>query len=380
MRTKAIRVMHIFPVAKIGGAPSVVLELVKNTPEVESIVVTHCEDRRMFKEFERHAFRIFNVNTLVANFSSVLRVSRLVVECKPDILHLHGKGGAFYGFAVSLLLFKPCKIIYTLHGYNNRFEGVSRRAYAMFEKSFSMLVDKYVAVSASEKVAFSSEISVSKDQVEVIMNGVTRPQVKSLDQSRQLLLKKNRYNVVTLSRLSEQKDLCTMLHSFKDVVDIRLGDVSLHILGGHLAREAPYALEVSNLILSLGLEENVFVWGELERAADYLHCFDVYFTTALWEGLPTAVIEAMYSGLPVVGTNCRGNVDLIEDGVTGFLSKMGDPRDNAKQLLSCLDAIEDEKCKGIIDNAFQFVTNNCSIESYVNGVVRLYGRLLLSDH
>lgn len=37
-------------------------------------------------------------------------------------------------------------------------------------------------------------------------------------------------------------------------------------------------------------------------------------------GLPVALMEAMACGLPAVCTNIRGNTDLIENGVTGFLA------------------------------------------------------------
>ena len=42
------------------------------------------------------------------------------------------------------------------------------------------------------------------------------------------------------------------------------------------------------------------------------------------EGLPRAVMEAMLAGIPVVGSDIRGNRDLIESGGTGFLVSLGD--------------------------------------------------------
>ena len=40
-----------------------------------------------------------------------------------------------------------------------------------------------------------------------------------------------------------------------------------------------------------------------------------------YEGMPLAIVEAMFSGRPVVATNVGGNSELIKDGLTGFLAE-----------------------------------------------------------
>ena len=50
----------------------------------------------------------------------------------------------------------------------------------------------------------------------------------------------------------------------------------------------------------------------------------VYLTTARWEGLPLAVLEAMSLGIPVVASDVVGNRDAVEEGVTGYLYPLGD--------------------------------------------------------
>ena len=46
-------------------------------------------------------------------------------------------------------------------------------------------------------------------------------------------------------------------------------------------------------------------------------------------------MEAMYVGLPIVASNCRGNRDLVEDGVNGYLVDLEDSenfRDKIERL------------------------------------------------
>ena len=46
---------------------------------------------------------------------------------------------------------------------------------------------------------------------------------------------------------------------------------------------------------------------------------DVFAFPSLREGLPVSLMEAMAVGLPVVCSNIRGNSDLIENGIGGYL-------------------------------------------------------------
>ncbi len=51
---------------------------------------------------------------------------------------------------------------------------------------------------------------------------------------------------------------------------------------------------------------------------------DIVTLTSKREGLPRCVMEAMAAGKPVVATDVRGNRDLVDDGHTGFLVRLGD--------------------------------------------------------
>ena len=91
---------------------------------------------------------------------------------------------------------------------------------------------------------------------------------------------------------------------------------------------------ILHAVADAGLEEHVQL---VERApsrevARRLQGSHVYLLPSLDEGLPTVVLEAMASGVPVVATDCGGVSEAVTDGVEGFLVP---PRD-AEALAAAL--------------------------------------------
>lgn len=66
--------------------------------------------------------------------------------------------------------------------------------------------------------------------------------------------------------------------------------------------------------------------------------FDIFVMTSVprSEGMPTAILEAMACGLPVVSTDVGAVRELIDDGVTGFVVPPEDPRAVADSVLRLL--------------------------------------------
>ena len=77
--------------------------------------------------------------------------------------------------------------------------------------------------------------------------------------------------------------------------------------------------ELESKIKELGLTDNVKMLGFRSDVADVFAASDIYVFPSHQEGLPVALMEAMSVGLPVVCSEIRGNTDLIEDGVGGYL-------------------------------------------------------------
>jgi glycosyltransferase involved in cell wall biosynthesis len=110
-------------------------------------------------------------------------------------------------------------------------------------------------------------------------------------------------------------------------------DFTVDILGDGELRP-----EHESLASELGVTELVSFQGWLPKAevAERVRAADLFVLTSRYDSNPCAVIEALASGVPVVGTAVGGIPDMVPEGM-GLLARPGDPASIAEQLRAALD-------------------------------------------
>jgi glycosyltransferase involved in cell wall biosynthesis len=141
-----------------------------------------------------------------------------------------------------------------------------------------------------------------------------------LEAKRRLGVPDDALTIGTVARLVARKRLDVLLRAFASTV-IQGRDVRLLIVG-----TGPLAAELQHLARELMVERSV-VWAGLQRdPRPWLCAMDVFALPSRLEGSPNSVLEAMASGVAIVGTRIGGVVDLIEDQATGLLVPPDDPQ------------------------------------------------------
>ena len=109
---------------------------------------------------------------------------------------------------------------------------------------------------------------------------------------------------------------------------------------------------LKKLATELGVEKKVHFLGYRKDIPSCLNCSDLFVFPSCREGLGLAALEAMYVGLPVVGSNVRGIVDYVRDNYTGFLANPKHP----DEFATAIDSI-------VQDQDMQFrLSENCKRE------------------
>jgi glycosyltransferase involved in cell wall biosynthesis len=85
-----------------------------------------------------------------------------------------------------------------------------------------------------------------------------------------------------------------------------------------------------------GLDGRVSFLGLRTDVPRLLRACDAYVLSSAWEGMPNAVMEAMASEVPVVSTDAGGVNELVEHGVSGYITPCADPDALAARMLEVM--------------------------------------------
>lgn len=134
--------------------------------------------------------------------------------------------------------------------------------------------------------------------------------------------------VIAIGRYDYQKGFDRLIMAWKKVTETVSG-WHLDIIGDGSKRQ-----ELQSLIQQLGMEKHISLIKPTSNIdSTYLHA-SILALTSHYEGLPMVLIEAQSFGLPIVAFNCKcGPMDVVTDGVDGFLVPEGDIEAFADRLL-----------------------------------------------
>lgn len=133
--------------------------------------------------------------------------------------------------------------------------------------------------------------------------------------------------IISAGRLQPQKNQKLLINAFSDFIKIQ-SDYSLTIYG-----EGPLRKDLEKLILDLGLQNKVFLPGNINDLHQQYIDADMFVLSSDYEGMSNALMEAMMIGLPCVSTKCAGSDEIIQDHLNGLLVDVKDQESLCEAML-----------------------------------------------
>ena len=166
---------------------------------------------------------------------------------------------------------------------------------------------------------------------------------------------------IAAGRICEQKNYEMMIKSFAEVVKDN-PEVVLDIYG---TGEESYIATIRSLIETLGMQDHISLKGRAEHMEKIYQEYDAFLMSSKYEGLPTALIEAMLSKLVCVSTDCKtGPKDLIDDGINGYLSPV-DVQSSFEERIRKLLMMDRNSIEQMGKYAREKVTSMCAEEKSI---------------
>jgi len=173
-----------------------------------------------------------------------------------------------------------------------------------------------------------------------------------------------------LGRLHPNKGFADLLEAFARL-PVQLDGRPLWLA---MVGDGPLRDELHALAGQLGISGRVTWAGWQYDPAPWYQTAEVFVCPSRHEPLGNVVLEAWSNGVPVVSTTAQGPVELIESGVDGWLSPIGDPTVLAETLLSVL-RLDDSHRAGLVAAGRRKLERDFSESAIVGAYLALYRQL-----
>jgi N-acetyl-alpha-D-glucosaminyl L-malate synthase BshA len=101
--------------------------------------------------------------------------------------------------------------------------------------------------------------------------------------------------------------------------------------------DGPERTGAEKMCRDMGICDDIRFLGKLEAVEEVLSVADLFLMPSEKESFGLAALEAMACEVPVISSNAGGIPELNVQGVTGFLSNVGDVEDMSRKALFILD-------------------------------------------
>lgn len=322
-----MRILHIAQSLLGGGVQNLLLSLlpeqVKMGDEVGLIVIDRYSRDYccvLERKLTQRGVQVFRLNKTVRSklslATTLVKCRNIVAKFNPDVLNSHTTLPNIYG-AVSLM-FSTVPQIITVHN--------GPEHWGMLNK----LLNNNAPLIFCSQSAYELRLQKNKDII-AIDNGVSEYIVRSdmkVDLRKELGLGEKAKIVVCVGSLRPQKNYALLKSIVKE---INCPDIHFCVCGGHYGEgyiDVNEFAEYKQSIHFIGLRADI---SQIENGAD------LFLSCAKFEGLPIAVLEAFFNGIPCVLSPIPQHKKIVEGVDAVYIPNSFNAKDFVKSINEALD-------------------------------------------
>ncbi len=301
-----------------------------------------------------------------------IKLFRIINRFRPDIVHTHTAKAGTLGRVAAVFLGVKVKI-HTFHGhvFHSYFGKIKTRIFILIERFLGLFTDYVITISDAQKKEIGDIYKIiSLDKIRVIKLGFDLAGFKKGIQAgkvkKELGISPGAVVIGIIGRLVAIKDHKLFLDAAKILSDrLKNKDLIFLVVGDGELRG-----ELEEYARASGIGTKVKFLGWRKDLAFIYADTDIVALTSFNEGTPVSLIEASYSGKPIVSTDVGSVKDVVIDKKNGFLVSDRDPYEFSQRIY---DLIESPKLRLEMGKAgTELVANNYSKERLIKEVEDLY--------
>ncbi|MBR2354230.1 MAG: glycosyltransferase family 4 protein [Clostridia bacterium] len=286
--------------------------------------------------FDSHTYR--SITAFGDNRIAYRNLCRVIDEGRVEVIHCNTPVGGLVGRLAGRKK-KVKKVIYTAHGFHF-YKGaplMNRTLFKWAEMWMAHHTDAIITMNA-EDYAAAKRFRLRKGGKVYFVHGVgidlsdyAGMADKRAEKRAELSLADDQIMLVSMGDLVLRKNYATAIEA--------IAKAKNPCLQYFICGKGPELDNLKAQAESLGVAKQIHFLGFRTDIKELLSAADMFLFTSKQEGLPRSMMEAMASGLPCVASKIRGNTDLIEDGVGGYLCTSTDSDGFAAAITKVADNI-----------------------------------------
>lgn len=229
-------------------------------------------------------------------FYCCLLLNIIFKSMKYDVVHIHGAWSAFIWGVLVAKTSKSTVRVASIHG--------SLETSLFWQKIYRWCLKSYQVVYCTGAAEAKFLVSIGLKQARWQSSGIRPHFIKKS------LSIKNQYDVITVGSLIPVKNFDLFLDTAKLVKNYRFAIVGT----GPLEKALKTRCHQESI-------NNVYFLGRLdsENLSKALMASKVFLSTSIAEGTPTAILEAMATGRPIITTPSNDYTNLIKQNINGYI-------------------------------------------------------------
>ena len=332
---KQINILQISNSRVYGGNEEHIRALIKYLDKGKCNVLTAVPESSEFGAvLKKDGFETaYNEIPSKFSFRSLRNITRIIRENNIHIIHTHNRREDLLGAVASLILRIP--YVVTIHdriNMNQEGERVNNFNARFYKFVLKHMPRKIIAVSDATKKDLLQETKITRHKVIHIINGTDFERLNvDIDTHKEreklvgIIARVRNKQVGKKGHLYFLQACKIILEEHKHIAFIICGEDK--VTGEYL----------ESICRELNIHEHVNFLGYRKDIANVISMCDIIIQPSLFEGLPRVLVEAMYLGKPVVGTDVDGIREIIEHEETGLLIPSKDAKSLANAVIQLLD-------------------------------------------
>ena len=331
----------------------------------ENIDIPYCD-----KKFNVSFSRSLNIKQIKESY---MKIKEILEQNEYEFVSCHTPfGAAIPRLAISGIKNFKSKVIYTAHGFHF-YKGAPLKNWLLYfpmERYLSKYTTSIITINKEDYKLSKKHMACNTFYVpgiglenEKFNFNLSSEEKKEL--YNELKLEKKDFIMIFPGELNNNKNQELLLNVLSlllpDIPNAKLLLPGNDLLNGSLQKKAK----------ELGIEKSVRFLGFRNDIPKLLKISNLALSSSKREGLPVNIMEAMIVGIPVVATNCRGNADLIKDGVNGFLIKNFDALEFSKKIKKIY--FDKSLSKKLAENGKK-KSNDYLIDNVLKQIIKIYER------